>query len=127
MNTKARASEQGGARLKFLIVATIIALGAFAGYQFLPVAYQSYQIKDLMQNEVETAVGIGKSPQWVKEQLVKNSVDYAIPADAVIEPQQEGNRMQVRVRFTKPLDFQVYVYNYEFDHTAKSTTFLSIK
>lgn len=127
MNTTARASEQGGARLKFLIVATIIALGAFAGYQFLPVAYQSYQIKDLMQNEVETAVGIGKSPQWVKEQLVKNSVDYAIPADAVIEPQQEGNRMQVRVRFTKPLDFQVYVYNYEFDHTAKSTTFLSIK
>jgi hypothetical protein len=127
MNIKARASEHGGARLKFLIVASIIALGAFAGYQFVPVAYQSYQIKDLMQNEVETAVGIGKSPQWVKEQLVKNSPDYGIPADAAIDPQQDGNRMVVRVRFTKPLDFQVFVYNYEFDHTAKSTTFLSIK
>jgi hypothetical protein len=127
MNTKAKASEQGGARLKFLIVATIIAIGAYAGYQFIPVAYQAYQLKDLMQTQVNTAVGIGKSPQWVKEQLVKNSADYSVPADAVIEPQQEGNRMEVRVRFTKPLDFQVFVYNYEFDHTAKSTTFISIK
>ena len=127
MSTKLRTSEQGGARLKFLIVATIIAIGAYAGYQFVPLAYQSYQLKDLMQNQVETAVGIGKSPQWVREQLVKNSADYGIPADAAIEPTQEGNRMQVRVRFTKPVDFQVFVYNYEFDHTAKSTTFISIK
>ena len=127
MNKEARSSEQGGARLKFLIVATIIAVGAYAGYQFIPIAYQSYQLKDLMQNEVETAVAVGKSPQWVREQLVKNSADYGIPADAVIEPQQEGNRMEVRVRFSKPVEFHVFVYNYEFDHTAKSTTLLTTK
>jgi hypothetical protein len=127
MNTKARSSERGGARLKFLIVVIILAAAAYAGYQFLPIAYQAYQLKDLMQNEVDTAVSVGKSPAWVKEQLVKNSADYGIPTDAVIEPQQEGNRMEVRVRFTKPVEFPGFVYSYEFDHTSKSTSFLSVK
>ena len=125
MNTKTRASEQGGARLKFLIVAAIIAATAYAGYQFIPVAYQAYQLRDLMQHEVDTAAALGKPPSWVKDQLVKNSADYGIPSDATIDPQQQDNRMEVKVQFTKPIEFPGYVYNYEFDHTAKSGTFLS--
>jgi hypothetical protein len=127
MNTNARVSEQGGARLKFLVVVAIIAVVCYAGYQFIPVAYQSYQIKDLMQHDVDAAVAIGKPGTWIKEQLVKNSPDYGIPADALIEPQQQDNRMEVRVKFTKPIEFPGFVYNYEFDHTAKSATFLSLK
>jgi hypothetical protein len=127
MNTNARVSERGGARLKFLVVVAIIAVVAYAGYQFIPVAYQSYQIKDLMQHDVDAAVAIGKPGAWIKEQLVKNSADYGIPADALIEPQQQDNRMEVRVKFTKPIEFPGFVYDYEFDHTAKSATFLSLK
>jgi hypothetical protein len=127
MSTKLRRSERGGARLKFLIVVAIIAAVAYAGYQFIPVAYQSYQLKDLMQHDVDTAVALGKPTSWIKEQLVKSSADYGIPADAVITPQQQDNRVEVRVQFTKPIEFPGFVYNYEFDHTAKSSTFLSVK
>ena len=126
-NIKRRPSEQGGARLKFLIVAAIIAGGFYVGYQFIPVAYQAVYLKDLMQHNVDTAAALGKPPSWIKEQLVKNSVDYGIPADATIEPQQQDNRMEVKVHFTKPIEFPGYVYNYEFDHTARSSTFLSGK
>lgn len=126
-NIKRRSSEQGGARLKFLIVAAIITAGFYAGYQFIPVAYQAFQLKDLMQHNVDTAAALGKPPSWIKEQLVKSSVDYGIPADATIEPQQQDNRMEVKVHFTKPIEFPGYVYNYEFDHTARSSTFLSVK
>jgi hypothetical protein len=127
MNTIARRSERGGARLKFLIVAAIIAAVAYAGYQFIPIAYQAYQLKDLMQHDVDTAVATGKSSAWVQDQLVKSSEEYGIPADAVITPSQQDNRMQVRVQFTKPVEFPGFVYNYEFDHTAKSSTFLTIR
>ena len=44
-NTKPRKSEQGGARLKFLIVAAILGSVAYAGYQFIPVFIREYQIK----------------------------------------------------------------------------------
>jgi hypothetical protein len=127
MSTNARSSERGGARLKFLIVIAIIATVAYAGYQFIPIAYESYQLKDLMQHDVDTAVALGKPASWIKEQLVKNSADYGIPDDAVIAPQQQDNRMEVRVQFKRPIQFPGFVYDYEFDHTARSSTFLSIK
>jgi len=127
MNAKSRGSEQGGARLKFLIVVAVIVAIAYAGYQFIPIVYQSYQLKDLMQHDVDTAVAMGKPTSWIKEQLVKSSADYGIPPDAVITPQQQDNRMEVRVQFTHPIEFPGFVYDYEFDHTARSATFLSIK
>jgi hypothetical protein len=123
-----RSSERGGARLKFLVVATIFAMVAYGGYQFLPVAYQSYQLKDLMQNDVDTAVAMGKPAAWIHDQLVKSSEEYGIPKDAVITAvQQPDNRLEVRVQFKQPIEFPGYTYDYEFDHTAKSSTFLTNK
>jgi len=127
MNHLANKSERGGARLKFLIVMTIIVAGAYCAYQFIPIGYQSYQLKDLMQNKVDTAVAMGKPASWVQEQLVKSAQEYGIPSNAVITPLQEDNRVQVRVQFTQPVEFPGFVYNYEFDHTARSSTFLSVK
>ena len=127
-NTGLRRSEQGGARLKFLIVAAIIGSVAYAGYQLIPVFYRDYQIKDLMQNDVNTAANLGKPSSWIKDQLVKNSEEYGIPADAIItSQQQQDNRMEVRVQFTLPVEFPGFVYNHEFDYTAKSATFLTVK
>ena len=127
-NNRTRTSEQGGARLKFLIVAAILGSVAYAGYQFIPVFIREYQIKDLMQNDVDNAANTGKPASWIKDQLVKQSEEYGIPTDAIITPQQQqDNRMEVRVQFTLPLEFPGFVYNYEFDHTAKSATFLTIK
>jgi hypothetical protein len=127
INTAGRNSERGSATVKFVIVIAIIAIVAYAGYQFIPVAYQAYQIKDLMQHDVDTAVAIGHPAAWVKDQLVKSSAEYGIPADAVITPTLADNRMEVRVQYTLPVEFPGYVYTYEFDHTAKSATFLTIK
>ncbi len=128
MNTKTRTSERGGARLKFVVVLAIIGLVAYVGYQVIPVFYQAYQIKDLMQHDVDTAVAMGKPTSWITDQLVKSSPEYGIPKDAVITPtQQPDNRIEVRVQYTQPIEFPGFVYNYEFDHTAKSATFLSIK
>ncbi len=127
MNTMTRRSERGGARLKFIIVVAVIAAVAYAGYQFIPVAYQAYQIKDLMQHEVDTAIALGQPTSWIRDQLVKSSPEYGIPADAIITPTQQDNRMEVRVQYTQPIEFPGFVYNYQFDHTAKSATFLSIK
>ena len=58
---------------------------------------------------------------------MKASQDYGIPANAIITPLQEDNRVQVRVQYTQPIEFPGFVYNYEFDHTARSSTFLSVK
>ena len=127
MNTIARTTERGGARLKFIVVIAIIGIVAYVGYMYVPVAYQAYLFKDLMQHEVDVAVTQGYTPAWVQEQLTKSAPEYGVPANAVITPAQRDNRVEVTVQFVRPIELPGYTYNYDFDHTAKSTQFLSFK
>lgn len=127
MVNMARTGERGSARLKFLLVMAIIFVVAYAGYLFLPVAYDAYLFKDLMQHKVDVASSQGYAPAWVANQLTKSAPEYNVPPEALITPSLENNRSQVRVQFTRPIEFPGFTYQYEFDHTAKSTEFLTIK
>ncbi len=127
MNQISRASERGSARLKFILAVAIIGLIVYAGYLFIPVAYQAYLLKDLMQHDVDAAVAMGHPPSWVKDQLVRSGPDYGMPADAVVTSTQQENRIEARVQFSRPIEFPAYTYHYDFDHTVKSATFLSYK
>lgn len=122
-----RSGERGNANLKFLVAIVIIAGAAYAGYLYVPVALQSYKIKDLMQHNVDLAVAQGYKADWVGQQLAKSAAEYGIPSNAEIAPVLRDNRIEVRVHFKRLIEFPGYTYEYEFDHTAKSTAFLTIK
>jgi hypothetical protein len=59
--------------------------------------------------------------------MKKSLEEYSVPPDAVIEPATRDNRVEVRVQFTRTIEFPGYNYQYEFDHTARSTAFLTFK
>jgi hypothetical protein len=122
-----RTAEQGGARLKFVMVMAVIGALAYVGYMFVPIAYNAYLFKDLMQRDVDAAAALGREPSWVSEQLSKSASEYGVPGNAVITPVQREGRVEVRVQFTRPIEFPGYTYEYEFDHTVKSTSFITIK
>lgn len=119
-----RSTERGSASLKFLIVMVIIGACAYAGYLYIPVAYQAHNFKDLMQHYVDVASAEGKPPAWAGEQIIKNFGEYDVPPDALIAPNKRDNRIEVRIQYVKPVEFPGYTYNYEFDYTARSTAFL---
>ena len=125
MEIKNRNAERGSARLKLLVFLIVVAVVAYAGYLYIPVSYNSYLYKDLMQQKVNTAAALGHPANWVKEQLVKSAPEYNIPADAQILPVVKDGRVEVQVQFTRPIEFPGYVYEYNFDHTVQSTEFLS--
>jgi hypothetical protein len=120
-------NEQGGARLKFVIAIAVIAIVVYTGYLYVPVAVDAYYFKDLMQNKVELAVAQGYDNAWVTDQIKKSEHEYRVPDDAIITPTQKDSRVEVRVQFKRPISFPGYTYDYEFDYTAKSTAFLTIK
>jgi len=120
-------SERGGARLKFIIAITVFAVVVYVGYLYIPVAVDAYYFKDVMQNKVDLAATQGYETTWVTDQLVKSKPEYHVPENAIISPARQDNQMQVRVQFTRPISFPGYTYDYEFDYTAKSTTFLTVK
>ena len=120
-------NERGGARLKFIIAIAVVATLAYAGYLYVPVAIDAYYFKDVMQNRVDLAATQGYEASWITDQLNKSKAEYHVPPEAVITPVRNDLRMEVRVQFTRPISFPGFTYNYVFDHTAKSTTFLTIK
>ena len=122
-----RSGERGSATLKFVIVMAILGTCAYAGYLYVPVAFQANTFKDLMQHYADVAVAQGYKPSWVGEQLLKSAPEYQVPANAVITPTQRDNRIEVRVQYVRTIEFPGYTYNYEFDHTVKSTAFLAFK
>ncbi len=121
MDSIRRRSEQGSARLKFLIFVVVIGAVVYAGYMYVPVAYNAYLFKDLMQQKANAAVALGYPPTWVKEQLVRSAAEYKIPTDVEITPTVLDKRMEVRAQYSQPIEFPGYTYQYVFDHTAKST------
>ena len=122
-----RSGERGSANLKFLIVMAILVSTAYAGYLYVPVAFQANTFKDLMQHYADVAVSQGYSPSWAGQQLMKSAPEYELPANAVITPIQRDNRIEVRVQYVRVIEFPGFTYNYEFDHTVKSTAFLAFK
>jgi hypothetical protein len=116
-----RRSERGGTRLKFLIVIIVLAVVAYCGYQFIPVAYQAYLFKDFMQQNVDKAAVMGQTADWVETQLKASSAQYGVPPNAEIKATPSNGRMEARVRFTRPVELPFYTYQYEFDKTARST------
>ena len=127
MNQRSSQNERGGARLKFVIAIAIFAVVVYTGYVYVPVAYEAYQYKDVMQNKVDVAATQGYDTAWVTDQLRKAGRDYNVPEAAAITPAQRDNRVEVRVQFVRPITFPGFTYNYDFDYTAKSTAFLAIK
>lgn len=122
-----RSSERGSARLQFLIVMVVIVTCGYLGYLYIPVAYTAHNYKNLMQHYADVAGSSGFTPAWAGEQLVKSGPEYSVPPNAVVTPVQRDSRIEIRVQFVRPIEFPGYTYNYEFDHTVKSTAFLLFK
>jgi hypothetical protein len=118
-------NQKGGARVKLIVSLLVFALVIYIGYMYIPVSVDAYYFKDEMQKKVDLAAAQGYDSGWVKEQVAKIGGDYHVPPDASINAAQREGRVEVRVQFTRPISFPFYTYNYEFDHTAVSTTFLS--
>src|SRR5438445_12670732 len=81
--------EQGGARLKFIIALVAFAIVIYAGYMYIPVAYDAYYFKDVMKNTVDMAAAQGRDTSWLTDQLKKTETDYHVPANAIIAPAQK--------------------------------------
>jgi hypothetical protein len=127
---KNRKNEMGGARLKFLVISTIIISCAYMGYQYIPVAFQAYQYKDLMQHYADVAGAQGYKPGWAGDQLAKSAAEYQIPPNVSITPVVRESRVEVRVQYSVPIEMLpggLWTYSYDFDHTVKSTAFYIIK
>jgi hypothetical protein len=117
--------ERGGSRLNLIITLAIIGLVGYSAFQYMPVAYHAYLFKDAMQETVNLAAGSNRDVDWVKSKLRESAKENDLPQDAVIDVQTREGRIEARVRWVRNIALPGYVYQYHFDHTEMSSTFLA--
>jgi Tfp pilus assembly protein PilE len=120
-----RKGEHGGTRLNFLIVVALVAVLAYIGYQYIPVAYNAYLYKDSMQANVDRAAATNQPLERLRDQLKADGQEFGVPENAAISVEHMNGRVQARVKYTRPIAFPGYTYDYNFDHTVKSTQLFS--
>jgi len=126
----ARDNERGAGRLKLILVLAVVGLIGYMGFQYIPVAYQAYTFKKFMSENAEKAAASTLATEqkgpWIENQLRTSAKDYGVPPEAKITHVFQGNQMEVTVKFTRPINLLPgFTYNYNFDHSAKSSTFLT--
>lgn len=125
MSLSAQLSQRGGARFNFVVVILIIALAAYSAYNYAPVAYNAYLYKDFMQETVnKAAYPPAKSSDWVTQQLRAAAKEYDLPEDTDIKVVNENGRIVAHVSYTHDVQLPGYVYEYDFDHTVRSSGFI---
>ena len=118
--------ERGGARFNFVVIILLIALAVYSAYHYAPVSYKAYRFKDFMQETVnKAAYPPGQTTDWVTQQLRAGAKEFGVPEDAVINIQKEEGRISARVTWSESVQLPAYVYEYDFDHTARSSGFIS--
>ena len=113
--------ERGGARLNFLIVLFIITVIGYGIANYAPVAYKAAEYKSEMQSKVDQAAAFGYTGEWVSTQLRASATEYDVPPNAEITARLKDGRMEVEVTYVRPIPLPGFIYNYEFEHTARST------
>ncbi|MDT5272712.1 MAG: hypothetical protein QOH49_4898 [Acidobacteriota bacterium] len=120
-----RRGERGGSRFNFVVVVLLIGLAAYSAYNYAPVAYNAYLYKDLMRETVnKAAYPPAKGNDWIAQQLRAAAKEYGVPDNADIKVQNEDGRIAAHVTWTRPIQLPGYVYEYNFDHTARSSGFI---
>lgn len=118
--------ERGGSGLNLLIVLLVIGVAAYCTYQYAPVAYKAFLYRDYMQETVNRAAyPPGQTTSWVETQLRAGAKENGLPPDMRLQVQNESGKIVAHVQWSEPVRFPGYVYEYKFDHTARSSGFIN--
>jgi PKD repeat protein len=123
--------ERGAARLKFIVVLVIVAVIAYMGFQYIPVAFQARSLRSFMDDKVSSAAENPAIPAEQKGSMVENQLrssakDYSIPPEAKISHSYQNGKLQVTVQFTRQINLLPgFPYKYEFNYTAGNDTSLN--
>lgn len=118
-------SQRGGANLSLLMFVLLVAVSGYAAAQYVPVAMRARIFQDTMQTKVNQAAVTNRPTDWLITQLRADLQDAHLPEDALVNVSQSERRIIANVQFTKSIPLPGYIYQYDFNYSVRSGSFLA--
>lgn len=125
-------SQRGSVSFKLLRTLLFFFLFGNALFNYLPVAYNTENLRQEMHAAVLQGMSLpptmGNPVEVTKKRITNVMKVNNIPSYAYLEVKQVNNVIQARVAFIQPipvLPFGLYDYNYQFDYTTNTGTYLA--
>ena len=115
-------SERGGSKLQVLFALALTAALFVAGIRIIPVYISAFKLEDEVRNKCKFAPVERKSPEVVREELLKEARDLGLPVarEQVQVAPIGGAGLKISVKYTVPVDLILFNINLPFEYTVDS-------
>lgn len=115
--------QSGEGKLGCILWAAILAVGILIGYKAIPVKLSTSELYDFMVEQAK--FGANNPPDAIKRSILDKARELDLPVtDENLSVERAGNRIRMKTRFTIPLEFPGYVYNWNFDFEIDRPVFI---
>jgi len=119
-------SMRGGGKLQMLLALAVTAVLVVSAWRIIPVYVKSYQFQDEIRNKCKFAPVDRKSPETVKEELLRFAQEIDLP---VAREQLQVNALgpaaiRVEVKYSVPVDLILFDISIPFEYNVDSKSAL---
>ena len=113
-------SERGSASaiLRTFMALLVVLLGICMGVKCVPVMINAYAFRDFLEEEARYAP-MRKSDDEAKARILRKARELELPVSAkAIQYEKTSSRIDIKVKYTIPIETPVYTYQWNFDESV---------
>lgn len=118
-----RSRQSGEGKIGCIFWLAALAIAGMVAYKMIPVRIQSAELYDFMVEQAKWAAN--RPPDAIKKSIVERAQELNLPVDPdKVQVQRHGDRIKMEAKFTVPVEFPGYTYNWEFHHLVDRSIFI---
>ena len=117
-----RRGERGEGQLGCIIGLLVFLAAIFVAYKMIPIKVKAAELRQEVVDEAKAA-GTRRDPQ-IRKTILAKAEQLELPlADKDIDIRRNAGTIFVTVKYTVPVEFPGYTYQWEFEHHAENPIF----
>lgn len=117
-----RTRQRGEGQLGCIVGLLVFLAAIFVAYKMIPVKVRAAELRGEIVDEAKAA-GARRDPQ-IRKTILAAAERLELPvSEQDIKIRRSGGNINVNVKYTVPIEFPGYTYNWEFEHEAENPIF----
>lgn len=119
-----RSAERGEGNLGCILWVLLLAIGVLIAWKAVPAKVKSAELYDFM-DEMAKFSAAGSTKEELEKRIMGRAGELGIPLEKRnLQIQLQRERIRIEVKYTLPLEFPGYTYNWEVHQTLDRQIFI---